>query len=177
MRKPLFYFFIMGLVFANSSCKVSRSIKQPYTSFFVDNNVNLYFIKPLAFTGPQSNVYIDFTFKDNQATDTLSATCNYTVEATPSNLKKGLLLRSDSTHHLYLPAVLFTEMKGSKQVIRYTSKISLASLMHILHSPSLDCVLSSKDSVQEVCKMTSNSEKQFKRTKNALVPTLDLKIQ
>lgn len=176
MNRVFQFFCAVSVTAFSISCKVNKTMRTPYTSYFVDNNVNLYFIKPLEFQGPESKVTMDFTFKDDQALDTLSVTCNYTIEALPANIKKQIYLQSDSAHHLYKSQILFVEMRKGKQVERYTSKLSLSSLMHLLHSSGYYCLLSNNSSTEK-CIVTSKSDTRQKRLKANLLPTLDLRTR
>lgn len=109
-----------------------------YESFFLGDGKTQYFIQPINFNGEDSNLDIDFTFRDENFIDSLLVT-NYTVssEFSITKIDSIVFITSDSKIKATQIQKIFQERDGKKHRIRSTCKITGSKLAHILKSNNL----------------------------------------
>ena len=162
-----------------AGCSVNPAIKTPYSSYFIDNNELLYFIKPLLLTtNNNSTASIDFTLKDSNLKSDTGVICNFTLINYRYNGKEQFYLLTVSTENKLLnPRTVFREMnKKNEEETRFTSRLSSIFLLDALHNNQLRLIIRKDNSPDLVYSLTNKSDKKWNRLSKNLYPTLQLKI-
>lgn len=136
LRPYLLFIIISFFFFSCISLKSSKSSigKKNYESFYVGEDGNQFFIKPVYFKNSQSNelILVDFTFRfKNEIKD--SAVINFSIIG--PNIYKNIerLLLSNTVMSIKTSTVncLFHEKKGGDYISRFTAKVPLSELKEV----------------------------------------------
>ncbi len=147
MKKIITYLIFVLIGILLSSCGLnmfrgSHARRTYYESFYISDNVNQYFLKPLEFKFFKEKLFIDFTFRDS----TLSSpvTTNYTVETHERTVKidSAYFMVKSQKIPLKNSSKMFVDKKKDTYEIRYTNTIQFRELSEICkHSDKLTFVV------------------------------------
>ena len=132
-----------------------------YETFYLGNRGTQYFIKPLLFESEKEELKIDFTFRPSENTDNL-VTTNYTITSAKKIEKVDTLVLKNKTQIVKCTdnKKLYSEIKNSKRVCRFSAKIQLEKLNQLMANPAW--------SIQVVTKDTTMDYQASSRTKRSI---------
>lgn len=132
MNKKLFLAVIPFFVFVQFSCISFKPAKSKgslshYQTYFVNDSVVQYFIKPLKFKAENNNeLLVDFTFRHSSNTD-ISVTMNFSLlsDSDAGVLEELDVVMDSDSFEIYKPKLFFREKKKNNFHYRYSSTINL----------------------------------------------------
>ncbi len=135
MMKVKYFLFIIIILF--SSCfglriRGTKSPKQVYEVFFIDDGVLQYFIKPLKFKNKHDYFTVDFTFRDTLKYDSF-VTTNYSIYTKVAAKKIDSLFFITSEYKIKCKNndKMFIDLKKKTYQIRYSSGITYQELIYL----------------------------------------------
>lgn len=164
MRK--YFIILIALYLTLNSCipvkyaGKKHSPKSYFVEFYVDKNINQYFIKPIEYKNNNNNILtIDFTFRD-------SAQKNSPIIANYSIFSKEVIKKVDSAYYLvndfrirlFNQDRLFIDHK-KKYEIRYSNNLTYQNLIDILanHNSQIVVYYENSEHVFSPTKKTQNA--------------------
>lgn len=117
-----------------------------YETFYLGNRGTQYFIKPLLFESEKEELKIDFTFRPSENTGNL-VTTNYTIVSAEKIEKVDTMILKNKTQIVKCTdnKKLYSEIKNSKRVCRFSAKIQLEKLNQIMANPAWSIQVVTKD--------------------------------
>ena len=169
-RRIIPYLLFIIICYSFASClslknSTSKSGKNNYESFYVGEEGNQYFIKPISFIISQSDelILVDFTFRfKNEIKD--SAIINFSIVGPTiyKNIDQLILANNLMSIKTSYVKPIFHEKNGKNYVSRFTAKIPLSELKEIYNDNEWKFELTTKDVVLKL----SPSNKTKKIIKN-----------
>ena len=141
-KRIILYLPLIIICFSFISClslknSTSKSGKKNYESFYVGEEGNQYFIKPISFINSQTDelILVDFTFRfKNEIKD--SAIINFSIVGPTIYKNIDQLILSNKLMSIKSSNVMpiFHEKNGKNYVSRFTAKIPLSELKDIYNN-------------------------------------------
>jgi|JI61114C2RNA_FD_contig_41_4473753_length_1584_multi_3_in_0_out_0_2 hypothetical protein len=177
MKLKSFYILLIILIISTYGCKVNSSMKQTYASYFVDNNVYLYFIKPLKLKNNNIEALIDFTFKDSSLNSNSGVICNFTLyNHTFEKNDEVYFVENSKKVKLQNTTILYSEVKNNKLITRFTSSLSSKVLLEALEKKAFHLIVKNNSlNTEFVCILSDKSSKRWNKTHNSIFQTLNIK--
>lgn len=169
-----FYLFIFAIsVFLFSSCSsaykpaAQKGGKNLFTTFYLGEQGNQYFIKPIAFYSKESKAVlkVDFTFrgKENKLADSAIFTFSY-IESYPVKALDSVILQSISEKIvIQKPEKLFNQMKGKMFENRFQAKIPLIILRKMFKENVWQFVIVPTNNKKVVFNALNKQQKRLKK--------------
>lgn len=141
MKKNILLLGITIVLITNSCAlssfyKTKKTTSSFFVTFFVENGINQYFIKPLNFKSKKELLKIDFTFRDTCQNKTLII-ANYSIFSSQliKNIDSAFFMVNNQKIYFKETEKLFIENKKQYQ-IRQTNKITYKELLQIFNNDS-----------------------------------------